>query len=60
MSNYYLSEADLSIDQRNLRMNIRNAFLAENVTVLRLEAIRRANEGRWFEVSCLLELACEE
>ena len=60
MSNYYLSEADLSIDQRNLRMNIRNAFLAENVTVLRLEAIRRGNEGRWFEVSCLLELACEE
>ena len=55
-----LSDAKLSDDQHTIRMNIRNAYLAEDVSTLRVEAIRRGNEGRWFESACLLELASEE
>lgn len=55
-----LSEIRLSDTQRLLRMNIRNAYLAEDVTTLRLEANNRGAQGKWFEVAVLLELASED
>ena len=56
----YLSDVGLSSAQRQLRMNIRNAYLAESVRTLRLAAVARAIDGKWFEACCLLELASED
>ena len=43
-----------------LRMNIRNAYLAESVEACRAEAKEREAQGRFFEAWCLLELAWEK
>ena len=45
--------------QRELRRNIRNAWLAENSLSIREEAINRAAQGKWYECSCLMELALD-
>jgi len=55
-----LSDANLTDFERLLRMNIRNAWLAESVEDLRKEAVERGAQGKWFEAACLLELACED
>jgi len=55
-----LSEAGLTRWEKMLRMNIRNAYLAESVATLRAEAVHRAAQGKWFETAVLLELATEE
>lgn len=46
--------------QHLIRMNIRNAYLAESVETLRKEALNRGAQGKWFEAACLLELASED
>lgn len=43
-----------------LRMNIRNAFLAESVETLIITARDRIAQGKTFEADCLLELALED
>ena len=57
---YKLSDAVLSPRQHEIRMNIRNAYLAESRDDLRFEAIVRGKQSRWFEAACLLELASED
>ena len=46
--------------ERTLRMNIRNAWLAESSEDIRNEAKNRAAQNKWFEAYCLLELASED
>jgi len=43
-----------------LRMNIRNAYLAESTETLIKEARERLAQNKNFEADCLLELALEE
>ena len=54
-----LTEAGLTDMERQLRMHIRNAWLAESVDDIRTEAVNRATQNKWFECSCFLELALE-
>lgn len=46
--------------ERQLRMNIRNAWLAESTERIREEALSRAAQGKYFEAFCLLELALDD
>lgn len=49
----------LTDQQRQLRSNLRNAWLAESATDITNEASNRAKQDKWFETAVLLELACE-
>jgi hypothetical protein len=55
-----LSDLDvLNAGERQLRMNLRNAWMAEPARGVRLRAIELAGQGRRFEALVLLELACD-
>jgi len=45
--------------EKMLRANIRNAWLAESVEALKVEADNRGSQNKWFEAAVLLELAVE-
>lgn len=47
------------LPHRQLRMNIRNAWMAESARNVREEAVNRAAQGKWFEAAVLFELACD-
>ena len=55
-----LTSAGLSDIDRQHRMNIRNAWLAESVTDIRAAAVDRAAQGKWFEAAVLFELALDD
>lgn len=55
-----LGSLPLSDLNRNLRMNIRNAWLAESEADIRAAAVDRAAQGKWFEAAVLFELACDD
>ena len=55
-----LSDANLTADQRTIRMNLRNAYLAETDETIKRTAVERARLGDWFAAACLFELATEE
>jgi hypothetical protein len=44
---------------RSLRQAIRNAWFPEPLEAIKAEAENRAAQGKWFEVTVLLELALE-
>ena len=54
-----IGQLDLESDKRNIRMNLRNAWLAASVADIRKEAMRWAAQGKWFEAAVLLELALD-
>jgi len=54
-----IGQLELTALDRNLRMSIRNAWLAESKEDIQAEAMGRAAQGKWFEAAVLLELACE-
>ena len=55
-----IGQLELSALNRQLRMNIRNAYLAETAQDIRAEAMNRAAQGKWFEAAVLLELALDD
>jgi hypothetical protein len=55
-----ISQLNLTVLERSLRMNIRNAWLAESVEDVRVEAVSRAGQGKWFEAAVLFELALDD
>ncbi len=54
-----IGQLELTALDKSLRMNIRNAWLAESVEKIRVEAINRAAQKKWFETAVLFELALE-
>jgi len=54
-----LSQLEMTPLNRALRSNIRNAYCAESVHAVRIEAVSRAAQNKWFEAAVLFELACE-
>ena len=55
-----ISQLSLSGLERKHRMNIRNAYLAETAQDIRVEAMNRAAQVKWFEAALLLELALDD
>ena len=55
-----IGQLELTALNRQLRMNIRNAYLAETAQDIRVEAMNRAAQGKWFEAAVLLELALDD